>query len=123
MVPNHRSVITLEAWCADDTADDDDASAPSRGGGAANASASASAAGRRRRLQEVGGAPNELARIITPFRRQVGHWLIDVTPLMPLLYHDRCNFTADVTSGHGWAATARRDLSTTCRIVVGSLNN
>ena len=101
-------VITLEVWCAD-VDDDDDASAPSRSGrGAANASASASTGRprRRRRLQEVGGSPAELARFITPFRRQVGRWVTDVTPLMPMLYHDACNFTAEVTSGHGWAATA-----------------
>eukprot|EP01118_Nematostelium_gracile_P005349 TRINITY_DN1685_c0_g1_i4.p1 TRINITY_DN1685_c0_g1~~TRINITY_DN1685_c0_g1_i4.p1 ORF type:complete len:506 (+),score=71.59 TRINITY_DN1685_c0_g1_i4:412-1929(+) len=35
---------------------------------------------------------NELGRWVTPFRRQVGHWLTDVTPLTPLLTSDTCHF-------------------------------
>ena len=49
---------------------------------------------------------NELGRWITPFKRQVGHWLTDISPLMPMLYHEACNFTMHVTSGSGWTAAA-----------------
>ena len=31
----------------------------------------------------------ELGRYITPFRRGLGHWLTDVTPLLPLLFDDQ----------------------------------
>ena len=48
-----------------------------------------------------GGANFELARYITPFRRGLGRWLTDVTPLLPLLFGDQaagapatCAFTA-----------------------------
>ena len=47
-----------------------------------------------------GGVNQELARWITPFRRGLGHWLTDVTPLLPLLVGDQttsastqCSFT------------------------------
>ncbi|XP_078454085.1 uncharacterized protein LOC144720862 [Lampetra planeri] len=35
----------------------------------------------------------ELGRWITPFRRRVGHWLTDVSPLLPLLDARTCNLT------------------------------
>ncbi|KAM6910480.1 uncharacterized protein FYW49_012420 [Xenentodon cancila] len=35
----------------------------------------------------------ELGRWITAFRRGIGHWLTDVSPLMPLLDTNRCTFT------------------------------
>ena len=62
-----------------------------------------------RRL-EVGGEPNELARYVTPFRRDVGRWRSDRTALMPLLFAGggdggTCNVSAKVTSGTGWALT------------------
>jgi hypothetical protein len=48
-----------------------------------------------------GGANLELTRYITPFRRGLGHWLTDITPLLPLLVGDqqapaptKCLFTA-----------------------------
>uniref|UniRef100_A0A4W3HJL8 Si:dkey-256h2.1 n=1 Tax=Callorhinchus milii TaxID=7868 RepID=A0A4W3HJL8_CALMI len=34
----------------------------------------------------------ELGRWITPFRRRVGHWLTDVSPLLPLLNQNTCTF-------------------------------
>ncbi|XP_013871856.1 uncharacterized protein si:dkey-256h2.1 [Austrofundulus limnaeus] len=34
----------------------------------------------------------ELGRWITAFRRGIGHWLTDVSPLIPLLDGDRCTF-------------------------------
>ncbi len=40
----------------------------------------------------------ELGRWITPFRRGVGHWLTDVTPLLPLLSSQQCNFSANIVS-------------------------
>ncbi|KAJ8609830.1 hypothetical protein CTAYLR_008136 [Chrysophaeum taylorii] len=58
----------------------------------------------RRRL-EVGGEANELLRIVTPYRRNVGHWRADRTPLMPMLFGTECNATAEVTSGTGWTLT------------------
>ena len=48
-----------------------------------------------------GGANLELTRYITPFRRGLGHWLTDISPLLPLLVGDqqapaptKCLFTA-----------------------------
>ncbi|XP_017284069.1 uncharacterized protein si:dkey-256h2.1 isoform X2 [Kryptolebias marmoratus] len=35
----------------------------------------------------------ELGRWITAFRRGTGHWLTDVSPLMPLLDRNKCTFT------------------------------
>ncbi|KAJ8290645.1 hypothetical protein GJAV_G00015780 [Gymnothorax javanicus] len=35
----------------------------------------------------------ELGRWITAFRRGTGHWLTDVSPLLPLLNNERCTFT------------------------------
>ncbi|XP_030640502.1 uncharacterized protein LOC115820930 [Chanos chanos] len=35
----------------------------------------------------------ELGRWITAFRRGTGHWVTDVSPLIPLLNHERCAFT------------------------------
>ncbi|XP_022088506.1 uncharacterized protein LOC110978103 [Acanthaster planci] len=35
----------------------------------------------------------ELGRWITPFRRRIGRWLTDVSPLFPLFTSDTCNFT------------------------------
>ncbi|XP_069769783.1 uncharacterized protein [Narcine bancroftii] len=35
----------------------------------------------------------ELGRWITPFRRRIGHWLTDVSPLLPLLNAAKCTFT------------------------------
>ncbi|XP_072365171.1 uncharacterized protein [Scyliorhinus torazame] len=35
----------------------------------------------------------ELGRWITPFRRRIGHWLTDVSPLLPLLNAKSCTFT------------------------------
>ncbi|XP_068997991.1 uncharacterized protein [Embiotoca jacksoni] len=35
----------------------------------------------------------ELGRWITAFRRGIGHWLTDVSPLIPLLDTDKCTFT------------------------------
>ncbi|XP_039972563.1 uncharacterized protein si:dkey-256h2.1 [Xiphias gladius] len=35
----------------------------------------------------------ELGRWITAFRRGIGHWLTDVSPLVPLLDSNRCTFT------------------------------
>ncbi|XP_072020016.1 uncharacterized protein [Amphiura filiformis] len=35
----------------------------------------------------------ELGRWITPFRRRIGHWLTNITPLIPLLTSDTCTFT------------------------------
>eukprot|EP00887_Chlorella_sp_A99_P003150 scaffold9.g3150.t1 len=44
----------------------------------------------------------ELGRWITPFRRRVGRWLTDVTPLAPLLLPGRtCNFTMQSTAWSG----------------------
>ena len=65
----------------------------------------------RRRL-EVGGEPNELARYVTSFRRDVGTWRSDRTSLMPLLFANAgeggtCNFSATVTSGTGWTVSSR----------------
>jgi len=45
---------------------------------------------------------------VTPFRRDVGRWRSDRTPLMPLLFANggaggACNVSAAVTSGTGWA--------------------
>ncbi|KAJ8036127.1 hypothetical protein HOLleu_20006 [Holothuria leucospilota] len=34
----------------------------------------------------------ELGRWITPFRRRIGRWLTDVTPLLPLLTSSKCTF-------------------------------
>merc|ERR1712070_912572 len=59
---------------------------------------------RHRRLHEVGGDYNEMGRWITPFRRQVGHWLTDITPLMPMLFEDTCNFTLEITESK-WVAS------------------
>ena len=52
----------------------------------------------------------ELARYVTPFRRDVGRWRSDRTALMPLLFAGggdggTCNVSAKVTSGTGWALT------------------
>jgi len=38
---------------------------------------------------------NEFGRWITPFRRRIGHWLTDVTPLVPLLTSSKCNFSME----------------------------
>nr|XP_006821161.1 PREDICTED: uncharacterized protein LOC100372536 [Saccoglossus kowalevskii] len=35
----------------------------------------------------------ELGRWITPFRRRIGRWLTDITPLMPLFTSNICNLT------------------------------
>ncbi|XP_056158024.1 uncharacterized protein LOC130133585 [Lampris incognitus] len=35
----------------------------------------------------------ELGRWITAFRRGIGHWLTDVSPLIPLLNNNKCTFT------------------------------
>ncbi|XP_072109517.1 uncharacterized protein [Mobula birostris] len=35
----------------------------------------------------------ELGRWITPFRRRIGHWLTDVSPLLPLFNGAKCTFT------------------------------
>uniref|UniRef100_A0A8C4QFQ0 Si:dkey-256h2.1 n=1 Tax=Eptatretus burgeri TaxID=7764 RepID=A0A8C4QFQ0_EPTBU len=35
----------------------------------------------------------ELGRWITPFRRQIGHWLTTVSALLPLFDGDKCHFT------------------------------
>ncbi|KAK3106688.1 hypothetical protein FSP39_025233 [Pinctada imbricata] len=35
----------------------------------------------------------ELGRWITPFRRRIGHWLTDISPLLPLLGEGQCTFT------------------------------
>ncbi|XP_032898127.1 uncharacterized protein LOC116986660 [Amblyraja radiata] len=35
----------------------------------------------------------ELGRWITPFRRRIGHWLTDVSPLLPMLNARKCTFT------------------------------
>lgn len=59
----------------------------------------------RRRLKEVGGDANELGRWVTPFRRQVGKWVTDASPMAPMLYHDSCYFTVRVTSS-SWLVTA-----------------
>jgi hypothetical protein len=63
-----------------------------------------------RRSLEVGGEPNELARYVTPFRRDVGRWRSDRTALLPLLFANggaggTCNVSAAVTSGTGWAVS------------------
>ena len=46
----------------------------------------------------------EIGRWITPFRRRIGRWLTDVTPLLPLLQSptDRCNVTMKTVA---WAKT------------------
>jgi hypothetical protein len=41
-----------------------------------------------------GGVNQELARWITPFRRGIGHWVTDVSPLLPLLVGDQSASTA-----------------------------
>jgi cyclophilin family peptidyl-prolyl cis-trans isomerase len=41
-----------------------------------------------------GGVNQELARWITPFRRGIGHWITDVSPLLPLLVGDQSSSTA-----------------------------
>lgn len=40
----------------------------------------------------------EIGRWITPFRRGVGHWLTDITPIAPLLTSQKCNFSANIVS-------------------------
>lgn len=44
----------------------------------------------------------ELGRWITPFRRRIGRWLTDVTPLMPLLIGQQCHFHLQTAP---WALT------------------
>ena len=39
------------------------------------------------------GCGVELGRWITPFRRGIGRWITDVTPLLPLLTTEECTFT------------------------------
>ena len=46
-----------------------------------------------------GGANFELARAITPFRRGLGRWVTDVSPLLPLIFGEQ-------TGGGGGAAVA-----------------
>lgn len=49
---------------------------------------------------EVGGSKNEIARYITPFSRRIGHWLTDVTLMMPLLTSSNCDsFVFEATAG------------------------
>lgn len=45
-----------------------------------------------------GGVNQELARWITPFRRGIGHWLTDVSPLLPLLLGDQSTSTPSTCS-------------------------
>ncbi|KAL3136582.1 hypothetical protein ABBQ38_005828 [Trebouxia sp. C0009 RCD-2024] len=44
----------------------------------------------------------ELGRWITPFRRRIGRWLTDVTPLLPLLTSQKCHFHLQTAP---WALT------------------
>jgi hypothetical protein len=43
-------------------------------------------------------ATSELGRWITPFRRGVGRWVTDVSPLLPLLTQQECTFVAQTDS-------------------------
>jgi hypothetical protein len=48
------------------------------------------AAGLTREEGEEERCGRELGRWITPFRRRVGRWLTDITPLWPLLSSRQC---------------------------------
>ena len=50
---------------------------------------------------EPGGAPTELWRGITAFKRRTGQWITDVTPLFGLLTSSNCSFTMQV-GGETW---------------------
>lgn len=71
-----------------------------------------------RRLNEPGGAVNEIARWITSFRRGVGSFVTDATPLYPVVFlgeNDtttirKCTFQIQ-TEGEPWIATAKIRLS------------
>ena len=65
---------------------------------------------RGRRL-EVGGAPHELGRWVTPFRRRAGRWLTDVTSLAPALAAGACSFELQAAAG-GWVVDASLRYST-----------
>jgi len=51
--------------------------------------------------EEPGGSVNELQRWVTPFRRAIGEWVTDITPLSPRLGTGDCTFTASV-GGEQW---------------------
>ena len=54
-------------------------------------------------LGEPGGYPGELARYITPFRRQLGQWITPATAQMPLLTDPtRRSCTFSVEQSAGW---------------------
>ena len=87
--------------------------------------ASCSAAGCNVSDPTCGGVNTELARFITPFRRGLGHWVTDVTPLLPLLFGDQqqqqqqapalqCLFTAATDSwALPWTVSMKLHLSST----------
>lgn len=65
------------------------------------------------------GAPicgPELGRWITPFRRRIGRWLTDVSPLRPLLTSRRCSFTMQAAPWAGdWKPSLNLRFSRTQR--------
>ena len=43
----------------------------------------------------------EIGRWITPFKRGAGHWISDITPLIPLLDQQQCNFQFAINQSGG----------------------